>query len=58
VEFSPIDFAKFAEACGGKGYSIKKTSEAKSIIHEAMRQKRPTLIEAYADPFEHLCRQK
>jgi pyruvate dehydrogenase (quinone) len=52
IEFSPIDFAKFAEACGGKGYSIKKTSEAKSIIHEAMREKRPTLIEAYVDPFE------
>jgi pyruvate dehydrogenase (quinone) len=52
VEFSPIDFAKFAESCGGKGYSIRKTSEAKSIIQQAMREKRPTLIEAYVDPFE------
>ncbi len=52
VEFSPIDFAKFAEACGGKGYSIKRSSDAKSIIHQAMREKRPTLIESYVDPFE------
>lgn len=52
VEFSPIDFAKFAEACGGKGYSIKRDSDAKSIIHQAMREKRPTLIESYVDPFE------
>ena len=52
VEFSPIDFAKFAEACGGKGYSIKRASDAKSIIHQAMREKRPTLIESYVDPFE------
>ena len=52
VEFSPIDFAKFAEACGGKGYSIKEASDAKSIIHQAMREKRPTLIESYVDPFE------
>ena len=27
VEFSPIDFAKFAEVCGGKGYSINEPSE-------------------------------
>ncbi len=52
VEFSPIDFAKFAEACGGKGYSIKKASEAKSTIHQAMKEKKTTLIEAYVDPFE------
>ena len=27
VEFSPIDFAKFAEACGGKGYAIKEPNQ-------------------------------
>lgn len=36
VEFSPIDWIKFAEACGGKGYSIKEPSEVKSIMHQAM----------------------
>ncbi|WP_458747356.1 thiamine pyrophosphate-dependent enzyme [Candidatus Nitrosocosmicus sp. T] len=52
VEFTPIDFALFAEACGGKGYSIKKASEAASIIHNAMKENKPTIIEAYVDPFE------
>ncbi len=52
VEFSPIDFVKFAEACGGKGYSIKDPSEIKKVMHEAMSQKVPTIIEAYVDPFE------
>ena len=54
VEFSPIDFAKIAEACGGKGYVIKEPSEVKSIIHKAMKEKttKPTLIEAFIDPFE------
>jgi pyruvate dehydrogenase (quinone) len=52
VEFSPIDFSKFAEACGGKGYSIMEPSEVKSKIHNAMREKKPTIIEAYVDPFE------
>jgi pyruvate dehydrogenase (quinone)/pyruvate oxidase len=52
VEFSPIDFAKFAEACGGKGYVIKEPSEVRSKIHQAMNEKKPTIIEAYVDPFE------
>ena len=52
VEFSPIDFAKFAEACGGKGYVVKEPYEVKSKIHQAMKEKKPTIIEAYVDPFE------
>ena len=52
VEFSPIDFAKFAEACGGKGYVVKEPYEVKSKMHQAMKEKKPTIIEAYVDPFE------
>ncbi|HEX5519165.1 MAG TPA: thiamine pyrophosphate-dependent enzyme [Candidatus Nitrosocosmicus sp.] len=54
VEFSPIDFAKIAEACGGKGYVIKEPSEVKSTIHQALKDKtpKPTLIEVHVDPFE------
>jgi pyruvate dehydrogenase (quinone) len=52
VEFSPIEFAKFAEACGGKGYVINDPYEVKSKIHQAMKEKKPTIIEAYVDPFE------
>jgi pyruvate dehydrogenase (quinone) len=36
VEFSPIDYVKFAEACGGKGYAISEPSEVKSTMHKAM----------------------
>ncbi len=52
VEFTPIDFTKFAEACGAKGYTIKEPSEVKSVMSIAMSDKNPTLIEAYVDPFE------
>ncbi len=54
VEFSSIDYAKFAEACGGKGYTIKKVEEVKSIIKMAMREEEelPTIVEAYIDPYE------
>jgi pyruvate dehydrogenase (quinone) len=53
VQFSPIDFAKFAEDCGGKGYVIKGPSEVKSIMNQAMKERnKPTIVEAYVDPFE------
>jgi len=53
VEFSPIDFVKFAEACGGKGFSIKKIEEIKPIIHEAMMENQvPVIVDAHVDPFE------
>jgi len=53
IEFSPIDYAKFAEACGGIGYTIREPSEIKPIMHKAMSENtKPTLVEAYVDPFE------
>ena len=53
VEFSPIDWVKFAESCGGKGYTIREPDEVKSIMNQAMKErKQPTIVEAYVDPFE------
>jgi pyruvate dehydrogenase (quinone) len=55
VEFSPIDFAKIAEACGGMGYTIKEYDDIKPIMKKAMSDnstRKPTIIEAYVDPFE------
>jgi thiamine pyrophosphate-dependent acetolactate synthase large subunit-like protein len=52
VGFSPIDYVKFPEACGGKGYAISEPSEVKSTMHQAMKERKPTIIEAYVDPFE------
>ena len=53
IEFSPIDFAAYAEACGGRGYSITEPAEVRAIISQALSEKKkPTIIEAYVDPFE------
>jgi pyruvate dehydrogenase (quinone)/pyruvate oxidase len=53
VEFSPIDFAKFADSCGGKGYTIKDPDEVEPVMQAAMAEKtKPVLVEAYVDPFE------
>jgi pyruvate dehydrogenase (quinone) len=52
VEFTPIDFGAFAHACGGKGYVIKEPTEVKTVMREAMSQRKPTIVEAYVDPFD------
>lgn len=56
VEFTPIDFVKFAEACGGIGYAIKEPNEIRSIMEQAMKmdkdRRKPVIIEACVDPFE------
>jgi pyruvate dehydrogenase (quinone)/pyruvate oxidase len=52
VEFTPIDYAKFAEACGGKGYVLREPVEVKPIIRKAFKEKKPTIVEAYVDPFD------
>src|ERR687898_978127 len=55
VEFTPINFANIAEACGGIGYTIKESDDIKSIMKKAMSDKtstKPTVVEAYIDPFE------
>jgi pyruvate dehydrogenase (quinone) len=55
VEFSDIDFAKFAECCGGKGYTIKNSNEIEQVMQKAMQEKdKPVIVDAYVDPFEPL----
>jgi pyruvate dehydrogenase (quinone) len=53
IEFSDMDFAKFAECCGGIGFTIKKTDEIENVIQKAMSEKiKPVIVEVYVDPFE------
>src|ERR671918_1846389 len=53
VEFTPIDYVKFAEACGGIGYTINEPKEVRGILRAALAErKKPVIVEAYVDPFE------
>jgi pyruvate dehydrogenase (quinone) len=52
VEFTPIDFAKFAEACGGRGYSVTDYERLQPVMHRAMLEKKPTIIDVTVDPLE------
>ena len=51
-ELSPIDYAAFARACGGKGYRIEEPAECGEILEEALREPGPVVIDAIVDPFE------
>lgn len=44
VEFSPIGWVKFAEACNSKGYDIKGLNEVRSKMNQAMKERKPTIV--------------
>jgi pyruvate dehydrogenase (quinone)/pyruvate oxidase len=51
-ELQPIDFVKFAEACGGVGFRCRQPSEVRPALEQALRAPGPALVEATVDPFE------
>jgi pyruvate dehydrogenase (quinone) len=52
VELHPIDFVKFAEACGAVGFRCEKPKEVRSALEAAFKAKGPALVEAVVDPYE------
>jgi pyruvate dehydrogenase (quinone)/pyruvate oxidase len=54
VDLAPIDFVKFAEACGATGFRIDDPKECGAILDRALAANvsGPVLIEAVVDPFE------
>jgi pyruvate dehydrogenase (quinone) len=51
-DLSPIDFAAFAEACGGRGFKIEEPAECGRVLDEALRTDGPVIVEALVDPHE------
>ena len=51
-DLQPIDFAAFARACGGHGFTIDDPATCGEILDEALAVRGPTLIEAVVDPYE------
>jgi pyruvate dehydrogenase (quinone)/pyruvate oxidase len=52
VALEPIDFVKFAEACGGIGFRCETPEEARPALEAMMLADGPALVEAVVDPFE------
>jgi pyruvate dehydrogenase (quinone) len=51
-ELQPIDFAAFARACGGTGFTVDDSERCGEVLDTALATEGPVLIEAVVDPFE------
>jgi pyruvate dehydrogenase (quinone)/pyruvate oxidase len=52
VQLEPIDFVRFAEACGGVGFRCEHPDEVRSALEATLLTDGPALCEAVVDPFE------
>lgn len=52
VELHPIDFARYAEACGGFGISVDKPDQIRPALEQALASGKPALVEVAVDPNE------
>jgi pyruvate dehydrogenase (quinone)/pyruvate oxidase len=51
-DLHPIDFARFAEACGGRGFTIEDPAQCGRVLDEALATPGPAIVQAIVDPFE------
>jgi pyruvate dehydrogenase (quinone)/pyruvate oxidase len=49
-ELHPIDFAAFARACGGTGFTIEDPATCGDILSQALATPGPVVVEAIVDP--------
>ncbi len=52
VSLEPIDFVRFAEACGAVGFRCERPEEVRSALEAMLLADGPALCEAIVDPFE------
>ncbi len=52
IDLEPIDFAAFARACGGTGFTIEDPADCGRILDQALATEGPVIIEAVVDPLE------
>jgi pyruvate dehydrogenase (quinone) len=51
-DLTPINFADFARACGGTGFTIEDPTQCGDVLDRALRHPGPVVIEAVVDPNE------
>lgn len=52
VELQPINFAMFAEACGGIGITVEKPDDLRPAFEKAIASGKPAIVEVVVDPNE------
>jgi pyruvate dehydrogenase (quinone)/pyruvate oxidase len=50
-DLNPIDFAAFARACGGTGFTIEDPAQCGTVLDQALATPGPVVVEAVVDPF-------
>jgi pyruvate dehydrogenase (quinone) len=50
-ELQPIDFAAFARACGGTGFTVDDPAQCRAVLDQAFVTPGPVVVEAIVDPF-------
>jgi len=50
-ELQPIDFAGFARACGGVGFTVDDPLQCGAVLDKALATNGPVVVEAVVDPF-------
>jgi pyruvate dehydrogenase (quinone)/pyruvate oxidase len=51
-DLQPINFALFAQACGGTGMTIEDPHDCGRMVEQALKTPGPVLVEAVVDPYE------
>jgi pyruvate dehydrogenase (quinone) len=51
-ELQPIDFARAADAMGGRGFTVRKVDEVEAVLDEAFKAEGPVVIDALVDQYE------
>jgi pyruvate dehydrogenase (quinone)/pyruvate oxidase len=51
-DLHPIDFAAFARACGGAGFTIENPADCGRVLDQALDTPGPVIVDAVVDPFE------
>jgi pyruvate dehydrogenase (quinone) len=52
VDLHPIDFAAFAVACGGAGFSVEDPEKCGSVVEVFLNSPGPAVLQAVVDPYE------
>jgi pyruvate dehydrogenase (quinone)/pyruvate oxidase len=52
VELHNPNFAKYAEICGGVGFTVERPEQIRPALEAAMKSKKPSIVEVIVDPYE------
>jgi pyruvate dehydrogenase (quinone)/pyruvate oxidase len=51
-DLHPIDFAAYARACGGAGFTVTQPEACRDVLEDALNLPGPAVVEAVVDPYE------